>query len=171
MALVCTNARAAAFQARIPPSDTLPDFRGLEVIGLLMIRHPPRAANPAMTRFGANVAPGMHGNMGARHSLRMRRNGTLTSCTDVPAAPCTTIRDTIEIIRLPRFCRRPVRIPKRKSAESRWELAFALFQADRLAPSVAQLERVLQLDPRHEAARSLLERARRRLAASSGRRP
>ncbi len=58
-----------------------------------------------------------------------------------------------------------------ESAEARWELAFALFQADRLAPSITQLERVLQLDPRHEAARPLLERARRRLAASSGQRP
>lgn len=49
-----------------------------------------------------------------------------------------------------------------ESAGARYELAFALFQSDRVAESIGQLERLLKLDANHEAARFLLDRARRR---------
>ena len=58
-----------------------------------------------------------------------------------------------------------------ESADSRYELAFALFQADHVAESITQLERVLELDPHSEATRSLLDRARRRVASSSAQKP
>jgi len=55
-----------------------------------------------------------------------------------------------------------------ESPDAHYQLALAFFQADRIAQSIPPLERVLQLDPQNEAARLLLDRARRRLTAAAG---
>lgn len=53
-----------------------------------------------------------------------------------------------------------------ETAESRYEIGLALFQAERLQEAVGELQRALSLQPDHEAARLLLDRTRRRLSGA-----
>ncbi len=50
-----------------------------------------------------------------------------------------------------------------ETPDSRYELALALSQCDRLQEAAAALQRALQLNPQHEAARVLLAKVRARL--------